>query len=364
MAVTTQLANTQRHIFYFLTMFFPSWHHIASESNRKGGSCEVDLVVFCERAECEAISHLCVDLKGGAALAEASTTACTCFYAETKQTQESYRFMHSIRFLASAQFSAIVDSGRYGWVMRVDTDTFLLPGILTWRPQTPGLIAGGKGYMGQEYTFRRLERVARELGLRHKKVHGMQSTVVLHSSIAKRAFAQFVNLTEYFYEHEFTEEKCSAEYTSKDATLVSSLDASGLKDTALGSIKYAGACSWPYWHRGVVSLYAQDVVLNSLEPADCNDAASCRVPGALIPQATRQLDSFFHMPGQGSGEEDSMLDVSSVHIISEKHTILKTFTQVSKDGTCKKKFNEQYPIRGELWACLAICESRARAVFA
>jgi len=228
--VVTELADTKRHQAQFATMLYPSWEHI-NELDIPKPLCDVDLLVFCEAGACKRIPQGCSFTSG-------EHSGKGCFFSalgSEYESQSGYSFSTSLRFMATEQFANVVQD--YDYVMRTDVDALLLPGIRSWIPNTAAV---GEGFMGTDFTHKRLEKVAKRLGLTHWGVHGMQSTFYVSSSKIVPFSKMLVNLTEHFYNNEFHADMCKE------------VESEG------------GTCAWSDWHIGVSSLYATDLAANHI----------------------------------------------------------------------------------------------------
>eukprot|EP00928_Gymnodinium_smaydae_P090172 TRINITY_DN74012_c0_g1_i1.p1 TRINITY_DN74012_c0_g1~~TRINITY_DN74012_c0_g1_i1.p1 ORF type:complete len:432 (+),score=22.29 TRINITY_DN74012_c0_g1_i1:45-1298(+) len=236
-----------------LTMLYPSWERLRQSSS---ASCFIDLVLFCDEQFCNTRNKLCSQS------APKGEPSCNCFLVPEPTKPLEYRFQRSLQFLGGNSFAALTASGNYDFVMRLDADSVIAPGILEWELSSlQGAI--GNGWMGTSYTHKRLELVSEDLGLRTRGVHGQQTTVMLPVSVALQAFQQMLNLTDIIYRTQFTQEKCSQAYEAALFARSPQLKVAAQKDIHDGR---KNICAWPWWHRGVSSMYAQDIALNAVLP--------------------------------------------------------------------------------------------------
>ncbi|KAL1498997.1 hypothetical protein AB1Y20_013516 [Prymnesium parvum] len=231
-AAVIELAPTPRHQFQFATWLFPSWLLFAWQPGR----VTVDLVVFCEHRACDSLPTECRATL--TAPSNHSTPRCVSVRMPAPFAAGQYPFATSVDFLVSPEFASLLayTRPRYDYVLRADADSVFGPSTAHWLP--PKAAAFGKGFMGVNATLNTLEELSRSYGLRQQHIHGMQSTIYLHRRLVAPFATLLVNLTERVYREEFTPLKCRARL-----------------------------CQWPEWHRGVSSLYAQDLAVNHFIPA-------------------------------------------------------------------------------------------------
>ncbi len=291
-AVVTVVGNTARHPMQFLTFLHPSWQWQATlrtvrpSDDENSLDVQLDLFAFCEFGTCDTMPLDCrrvevLDdlLKHKFGLASDTTPRRhirgrgQCFYVPlpesytpsfaprnstssnsgATESDMPYRFLGSLRFLSDEPFRELVlSSGFYDYVLRTDVDAVLGPGARTWIP--PYGVAAGKGFMGEPtVTYPWLERIAKGLGYDHIGIHGMQSTFYVHIEMARPFVDMLTNLTTHFYVNEFTADTCHR--LNHDPLF--------LKAESEHKHKH-GACRWPYWYKGVASLFAQDLTMNHI----------------------------------------------------------------------------------------------------
>jgi len=226
------------------------------------GSDEVEsvtLFAFCESGACTHMPSSCREVAYGRPSPSTSLYG-DCFYTFLPEGIEkvhkllSYRFLTSLNFLGLDQTIATLEP--YDYLMRTDADAYVGNSSYYWYPKDGA--AFGEGYMGwPNLTYPWLEEVASNLNLQHHHVHGMQSTYFLRRELMKDFSLWMVNLTVHFLENEFTEEKCAAKMETK---IFKDFLAKHDKD----GTKKLFACRWPFWHKAVSTLYAQNLAVNHL----------------------------------------------------------------------------------------------------
>ncbi|CAF3837843.1 unnamed protein product, partial [Rotaria sordida] len=150
-------------------------------------------------------------------------------------------YMTSIAFILTKEYRrATID---YHWILRVDQDAVLSPSLLMGligKHQTKLLPMqfGGIAH-GNDFTHKRLRKIAKKLGYNHSSIHNLCSTWLVnpHDSV------KIANLTtiigKHFLKHEFGH------------------NVPGIEDLPdIGE--------WPKWWRGVTSLYAAEIAINHI----------------------------------------------------------------------------------------------------
>mmetsp|Transcript_13782 Transcript_13782/g.37961 ORF Transcript_13782/g.37961 Transcript_13782/m.37961 type:complete len:268 (+) Transcript_13782:137-940(+) len=186
---------------------------------------------------------------------------------------------------------------RYAYVLRSDVDALLMPGLRSWAPEHGSAV--GRGYSGQPYTEARLKTIAKDLGLKHHGIHNMQSTFYIASTKAVAFSRMLVNLTQYFFDHEFTAERCAE------------------------VVRQGGACKWPEWYRQVSSLYATDLAANHLLGEPYFDAT--QVTDRMDHCATGCWSWDLHLNGALNATTRAARDIAQVHLLSAKGLLYDQF---------------------------------------
>mmetsp|Transcript_63809 Transcript_63809/g.180072 ORF Transcript_63809/g.180072 Transcript_63809/m.180072 type:complete len:268 (-) Transcript_63809:49-852(-) len=186
---------------------------------------------------------------------------------------------------------------RYAYVLRSDVDALLMPGLRSWVPEHGSAV--GRGYSGEPYTEARLKTIAKDLGLKHHGIHNMQSTFYIASTKAVAFSRMLVNLTQYFFDHEFTAERCAE------------------------VVRQGGACKWPEWYRQVSSLYATDLAANHLLGEPYFDAT--QVTDRMDHCATGCWSWDLHSHGALNATTRAARDIAQVHLLSAKGLLYDQF---------------------------------------
>ena len=144
---------------------------------------------------------------------------------------KDYEFMYSLSFIADKAYKNIFKS--YTKLLRTDLDVFVTPALLHWK--TDKLQVGKGQYIRMDYTRNHLYNISEELGLRNQKIHNTGSTWYGDPGLVIDLIQKAIEISEYLLDKKFG------------------------KDTVQG---------WPIWHRGVTSMYAQELAINHLVDKD------------------------------------------------------------------------------------------------
>jgi hypothetical protein len=121
---------------------------------------------------------------------------------------------------------------KYTYLMKTDLDTFLTPAFARWLPAT--FYVGKAGYAFMFDTQQRIHAWSERLGYRHRGIHQLGATWYGPPDLVLVAARIAANVTMVLHAQAFTE---------------------GAKDEG-----------WPRWHRGVSSMYAQEIAINAIVP--------------------------------------------------------------------------------------------------
>eukprot|EP00462_Mataza_sp_D1_P001024 CAMPEP_0175091448 /NCGR_PEP_ID=MMETSP0086_2-20121207/1906_1 /TAXON_ID=136419 /ORGANISM="Unknown Unknown, Strain D1" /LENGTH=452 /DNA_ID=CAMNT_0016364187 /DNA_START=532 /DNA_END=1887 /DNA_ORIENTATION=- len=283
-ALVTALSPKPVHLQQFFAFMHPTWVYQTSQAQRlwrtkdqlapetKSLSDELrvilDLVVFCEEGTCESFPITCqlISAQDDWPVEQKDESSRCVFVPLTNYTKTEYRFLSSLNFLITTDFRRrIVESNIYDYVLRADTDTLVGPGSSSWVP--PGNGSVGYGFSGDttdNITGVLLRKTAAELGLTHRGLLNMQSTFYLRVECINQFSALLVNLTQWMFEHSFTEDAC-ARWEAEFSPLL---------------VDEEVVCEWPRWHKAITSLYATNLAFNHLIAS----------PSGLAEEVTMRLD--------------------------------------------------------------------------
>ncbi|KAL7537730.1 hypothetical protein ACHAWF_005886 [Thalassiosira exigua] len=282
----------------------PSWRKLVDDRREEAydassEAVQADLFVACTEQSCDQIDREnCVPLNvTGDATADSqrwkrmlerrSLGQLLCYFAPVpEKRREPYKFAHSLNFLEMEPFVSLMKLGYYDYVLRTDADAVLFPGLLRVRPAGSGLV--GRGYYGENVTDRLVRHFAKELmpelGEPHREAHGpgatpsMQSTFYVRADLVPKFASTLLNATRALYEKAFDLGLCKQlerlefvqEYKRSYHMAEGKYPPVGPKKTWL--------CMWPFWHKGVSSLYgtrmAVDYVLENVTVTNALDALS------------------------------------------------------------------------------------------
>jgi hypothetical protein len=128
--------------------------------------------------------------------------------------------------------------GDYGWILKLDTYSFVTPRLLTFVPPRHVTVVTGRGHYSSDPAHAMLRDISREFGLRHVGLRGMGSTWLIRSTTLIAVSEITVTLADHLLRHEFG----PPESTTKRGVVN----------------------RWPDWWRGVAILYAAEQALNAL----------------------------------------------------------------------------------------------------
>jgi hypothetical protein len=313
--VVTELADTPRHKHQFVSLFHASWQLMSSAvlpSSKK--KCIVDLMVFCEPEACKVVPDTCNEVKRGKSPTVAGPR---CYYQVLGDAyaDKDYHYGLSLNFMTTDSFEKAIHG--YDFVMRSDVDAILAPGLRNWVPEFGSAV--GRGFMGSNFTQKRLELIAKRLGLNHYGIHGMQSTFYIRASKVVRFARMLVNLSNHFFEHEFTNKSCEEVR------------------------QQGGDCKWPDWYQLTSTLYATDLAANHVlgEP----EFKAAQVTPQLDHGATEYFNWDWHDHGDIWQSELTASQVAQLHLLSLKHHIGNGFIEDNANGYEKlcEKANKTWP---------------------
>lgn len=292
--VVTELADTGRHKNQFQAVFYPSWK-LMKESPGSGKNVTVDMMAFCEVGACTLVQDTCREVPRGSA-PDAHGDG-KCFFQRLSKTYANARYNYglSLYFMTSKEFERVVSV--YDYVLRTDGDALLLPGLRNWVPELGSAV--GHGFMGTAFTHKRLEGLAKKLGLKHQGLHDMQSTFYVRATKIVPFAKMLVNLSQHFFEHEFSPVLC-AEVRAE-----------------------GGQCQWADWYQLVSTLYATDLAANELlgEP----DFKPLQVTDKLDHCATSCWSWTHRHHGSLVDSPFKAREVGQVHLLDSKHWLHNAF---------------------------------------
>jgi hypothetical protein len=157
------------------------------------------------------------------------------FYRLVRDKLSSYGYLDSI--LMAFDGYAYLKSAGYNYLIRSDMDVFLTPLFAKWLPRNCNDFYVGRGGYSTTFNVKRLERVARNLGLQFAAESNLGST--WYSTPDQFRFISYLTLfgMSYLTEEEFSQPEREGK---------------------------VGVMLWPYWHYGVVLLYGQNLMMNHL----------------------------------------------------------------------------------------------------
>jgi hypothetical protein len=143
--------------------------------------------------------------------------------------REQYGFVKSIDFLLNIKARFVL---QYTYLMKTDLDTFITPAFARWIPQA--FFVGKAAYAHMFDTQRDLHSWAEKLGYKHRGLHNLGATWYGDPHIILEAARIAANVTMVMHRKAFVE-----------------------------SVKNQG---WPRWHKGVSSMYGQEIAINVVVP--------------------------------------------------------------------------------------------------
>lgn len=158
------------------------------------------------------------------------SSATQLFGERQASNHHSYPFVKSLDFLVYPEARFLLG---YDYVMKTDCDTFITPAFARWLPAGP-LYVGRGGYNFMMETQHRLVAWAEENGYKHRGVHNLGATWYGWPTLIIEAA------------------RLAAQITAE-------LHATAFNDAN-------GKIGWPRWHKGVSSMYAQEIAINQVVP--------------------------------------------------------------------------------------------------
>ncbi|KAG2434028.1 hypothetical protein HXX76_007757 [Chlamydomonas incerta] len=241
----------------FLCFTHASWRYVVSMAQPTG--YRIDLVVFAERRWLRELASICevVDLDtaaaagedvdvvgggGGYAQMRRHGNESTCFVVPYPRPPEAvwqnYPFVASYHFLADPRAADLL-TRNYGYAMKTDFDCFITATFIQHFPLQ--FETGQMHYTPLPGTSERLQRVAGDLGLRHRGRHDIGPTwygdVRTLVALAQASLPVVHHLL--------------------DAEFDTHADGSWIQNWVAGE-------GWPLWSKDMAVMYAPDIVLNHL----------------------------------------------------------------------------------------------------
>jgi hypothetical protein len=174
-AVVLSLSLQTSHIAEFY-LLYNSWRFLQNFSPLSQ-EIVLDIIVFCEQPSCSQLPSFCLPLSYNKDLTDINR----CFYEELSRDivneWKQYLYMTSIAFMLTKEYRDIIF--KYQWVLRVDQDAILSPGLLfglkkKHQVKLYDMQFGGIGH-GIDFTHERLRQIAKKLGYNHKAIHDLCS---------------------------------------------------------------------------------------------------------------------------------------------------------------------------------------------
>lgn len=238
------------------------------------------------------------------------TSGPQCFYTETTPMQsKGDAYFQSLKFLMEPTYKHALETGAYEYILRTDVDALMMPGALTEYPVAHDVWIG-RGFSGvpltshllAEFTKANLHWSEAYPGAFKERVN-MQSTFYLRANIAWKFTDRLIEASNRVYKEAFPEDFCKNLENTEAA-----------QELAPGK---KSLCRWPYWHKGVSTLYGTAIAANTL------------IKNLFI---TDKLD-VLAAPVDEHYETDAFKLVQ-MHLISQKHFI-QTEVKEQRDLLCK-----------------------------
>lgn len=202
-AVVVSLAKQTSHIAEF-HLLYDSWRFLQNFFPLSQ-QVLVDLIVFCEQPSCSQLPSACLPLTYN----KHSLLISACFHEVLPHAiineWQDYLYMTSIAFLLTPEYRRT--STKYDWILRVDQDAVLSPGLLlgVLRRHPIGLYEmqfGGVGH-GTVFTHERLRSIASKLGYIHVGIYNLCSTWLVHPNDSIILANLTTVIGRHFLQHEF-----------------------------------------------------------------------------------------------------------------------------------------------------------------
>jgi len=202
-AVVLSLAKQTSHIAEF-HLLYESWRFIQIFSPLSE-QVIVDLIVFCEFPSCYQLPAACIPLPYDHKL----NMIPDCFYHKLDDQivwdWKDYLYMTSIAFMLTPHYRQAAIN--YQWILRVDQDALLSPGLLFGLIQKHPVKLlhmqfGGLGH-GTEFTNARLRMIAKKLGYTHIGIHNLCSTWLVNPHDSIRIANLTTHVGRYLLKNEF-----------------------------------------------------------------------------------------------------------------------------------------------------------------
>lgn len=245
----TQLPNWRTDFVIIATQFTPLFQQMKCTSNRRLGSDE---------------PSRCIVLTTYNPVQNFTYTSFNVTDNEWKHYMP-YEYMDSIAMLLDPL--GLLDV--YQYLFRCDEDSFLTPQFGKWH--SPKFITGAGAYE-TEFTTNRLRTISRRLGLKDQGLGSIGSTWYGDTKTIKAAANLSVTIMFYLHAYEFTPFEKSVQIAVRN---------------------------WPYWHFGVVTLYAGHIAVNHVTANHTYGVVVSNSFGNQIVDAfstsTNSVDSVVHI---------------------------------------------------------------------
>jgi hypothetical protein len=202
-AVVLSLSKQTPHISEFY-LLYNSWCFLQNFSPLIQ-EVIVDLIVFCEQPSCFQLPPACLPLSYNKNLDKVSR----CFYEELAPTivkeWEQYLYMTSIAFMLTKEYE--VATSKYQWILRVDQDAVLSPGLLYGLREKHSIKLyemqfGAIGH-GIDFTHQRLRDIAKKFGYNHGAIHNLCSGWLVSPQDSIKLANSTTIIGKHFLDHEF-----------------------------------------------------------------------------------------------------------------------------------------------------------------
>eukprot|EP00512_Aurantiochytrium_limacinum_P008829 CAMPEP_0171542202 /NCGR_PEP_ID=MMETSP0960-20121227/2218_1 /TAXON_ID=87120 /ORGANISM="Aurantiochytrium limacinum, Strain ATCCMYA-1381" /LENGTH=367 /DNA_ID=CAMNT_0012089681 /DNA_START=198 /DNA_END=1302 /DNA_ORIENTATION=+ len=281
----------------------------------------MDLFIACEESACKDIKRLLpygkenrrscklrLARNGHSFPAEDKRTT-MLLYGNNTNAKQGRRILPVSEVSDGAYYKHALETGAYEYILRTDVDALMMPGALTEYPVAHDVWIG-RGFSGvpltshllAEFTKANLHWSEAYPGAFKERVN-MQSTFYLRANIAWKFTDRLIEASNRVYKEAFPEDFCKNLENTEAA-----------QELAPGK---KSLCRWPYWHKGVSTLYGTAIAANTL------------IKNLFI---TDKLD-VLAAPVDEHYETDAFKLVQ-MHLISQKHFI-QTEVKEQRDLLCK-----------------------------
>ena len=260
LGVAMYIPNSEIHARQFLGFLFASWRYMVDhedklfENMRKENMNRLDLLVFCHPNICKHFMEFCTLISNLKDIHATKEQRCWAVV-QPFETEIKYTPLNSYIMFKRDDVAELPK--KYKYILRTDADVFLSPPLFVLKPHR---FLFGQGGYSDPFNMERLKMIAKKIGLTHRGVHHVGSTMCGETNKFIEISLKAYNATKYMFLNEFDPK-------------LPGLETIDFKKNIEGE--------WIRWWRPVSSMYGGELAVNdalpdiSLNNKGQFDASSC-----------------------------------------------------------------------------------------